>query len=364
MAGPCEAWSRGFTSAWPRARREVRLCVLLAVLSSVSIAVRCTNAHTQSFGHELCDVLLAAHGLNSPMPSKPVLCPQANYARLDVAKLLCGFPRTVASTAAAPTAATTASAVTTGAASTSAAATPVAPTSAATTPTAAQAPLAASPAAHQSPNPSAHQPNASATPLSPSRGTALASLQSALLDLFPDPPRPNACPDPAAASTSSAPAPPSSPSPAALAAWQERQLEARAKRAAAEVLALRGPLQHKHADPARADTPCEELWSRLCQAVAKQLGGRRPARGLKALLLEEQHVFRTMRLVGGTRETGVVWCWHFSPTHLAVRKVDACSLPCAHQHPVTIPHVPALTSRQDPRPQRRATVLVLLKLPL
>ncbi len=57
------------------------------------------------------------------MPSNPVLCPQANYARLDVAMLLRGFPRTAASTATAPTATTTTSAVTPGAASISAAAT-------------------------------------------------------------------------------------------------------------------------------------------------------------------------------------------------------------------------------------------------
>ncbi len=272
--------------------------VALAVSPSVSIAVRCTHAHTQSLGHELCDVTTAAHGLNSPMPSHPVLCLQVNYARLNVAMLLRGFPRTAAPTAAAPTATTTASAVATCAASASAGATLAA----------AQAPLAAAPAAHQAPTSPAHQPNQSTTPLSLSCEAAMGSLRLALLDLFPDPPRPNG-PDPAAASASTAPAPPSSPSPAALAAWEKRRLEAKVKRAAAEVLALRGPQQRIRAEPARVQLQCDELWAQLCTAVPELQDGRWRQSGwgggLKELLLEASHVFSIVELVGGPYGTDI-----------------------------------------------------------
>ncbi len=225
---------------------------------------------------------------------------QANYALLDVTMLLRRFPSPAAATA---TATTSTGSTPIGADATGAPSTPAAPT-----PADGRAPLAAARATHHFPNPPAHQPNPSSAPRHPPRDTALASLQLALLDLFPDPPGPTACPDPTSASASTSKSLPLVVSAAAFTAWQERQLEARAKRAAAEVLALREPLQHKHVDPARVDTPCEELWSRLCEAVAKRLGGRRPARGLKAMLLEEQHVFRIMQLVGGAHETGAEWC--------------------------------------------------------
>ncbi len=145
------------------------------------------------------------------------------------------------------------------------------------------------------------------TPPALSSDPALASLRLALMDLLPDPPRPTACPNPATASTSTAPAPPSPPSHADLAAWEEQLLEAKVKRAAAEVLALRRPQQRKRAEPARVQMPCDELWGRLCTAVPELLGGRWHrsgwARGLKDLLLEERHVFSTVESVGAPYET-------------------------------------------------------------
>lgn len=242
-------------------------------------------------GRTLCDVTLAARGLNSPIkPPNPALHPQANYARLDVGMLLHRFPRTAAPTAAAPTAASAAS---TGAAN----------TAPAPTPAAAHAPPTADPDAHHLPNPLMHESNQSITPLARSRETALVALQLALLDLFPDPPRPTGCRDPTAASSSTAPAPPASPSPAVLAEWEERRLEARVKRAAAEALALRGSQQRKGPEPARVRMPCDQLWTSLCRAVPELLGGqwRRSGwcRGLKDLLSEEPHVFSIAESVGG-----------------------------------------------------------------